>query len=61
MRPLRSTEEIREELRNVNYELGSDHGRQRIADPAIRAGMGRRRRELKDELAEAERRLRDGE
>jgi hypothetical protein len=55
--PIRATEEIREELRNVNYELGSDHGRQRIADPAIRAGLGRRRRELKDELATAVRRL----
>ena len=55
---IRSTVEIREELRGVKETLD---GPPRIVDPWLRAALGRRRRELKDELAEAERRLREGE
>jgi hypothetical protein len=57
----RAIPEIVEEIRNLNYELGSEYGRQRIADPAIRVRLARRRSECRDELAEAERRLREGE
>ena len=54
----RAIPEIEDELREIKDLL---HGKQHVLDPCIRMRLGRRRRECKDEIAEANRRLRAGE
>ncbi len=54
----RAIPEIQEELRGLRDALDM---KPRIVDPAIRERLGRRKTECKDELIEAERRLREGE
>lgn len=53
----RAIPEIEEEIQGINDLLYGRRGEPRVVDPAIRAGLGRRRRECKDEKIEAERLL----
>lgn len=54
MPEIRAIGEIQDEIDGVNEALNS---RPRILDPAIRARLGRRRRDLQNELYEARHRL----